>query len=220
MKILGYQPRELAIRSGFALIGVTIQGFGAATLRVAGVGVDPYSASNIGVGKLLGMSLGIYQLIINAVILIAMLIWGRKYIGTGSVFNMVCVGFFIDLFTAMYHDQFHLTSVSLPVEIVMLIIGTLIFTFGASFYMAAKVGTSPYDGISPMIVDHTGWHYRPVRLIQDISFLGLALLVGGPVGIGTIVTAFCCGPFIVFWDEKIGSPLIEHYSRPKVTEVE
>ena len=54
----------------FALIGVAIIGFGASLLRVGGVGLDPYTAANIGTGERLGLSLGVYQLMINLVLLI------------------------------------------------------------------------------------------------------------------------------------------------------
>ena len=49
--------KETGLRSLYALIGVAILGFGAALLRVGGVGLDPYTAANIGVGELLGLSI-------------------------------------------------------------------------------------------------------------------------------------------------------------------
>ncbi|WP_086347538.1 YczE/YyaS/YitT family protein [Candidatus Enterococcus clewellii] len=200
--------KETIIRSIFAFVGVGILAFGAATLRVGQVGLDPYTAANIGIGKTLGLSLGVYQLGINIVILLMVFIFGRKYIGIGTIINMVLTGFFIDFFTWVYQDIFTI-ELTLVIRALLLIVGVLIFTFGASFYMSAKLGNAPYDAIAPMIVDRTKFRYRSVRVIQDIAFVLLAFVFGGPVGVGTVINAFFTGPLIEFWNKKVSEPIIE-----------
>ncbi|MBL1224514.1 YczE/YyaS/YitT family protein [Enterococcus sp. BWR-S5] len=200
--------KETVIRSLFALLGVAILAFGAATLRIGQVGLDPYTAANIGIGDTLGLSLGVYQLAINIVILILVFIFGRKYIGIGTIINMVLAGFFIDFFTWVYTDIFAI-KLTLVIRAILLIAGVLIFTFGASFYMSAKLGNAPYDAIAPIIVDRTKASYRVVRVSQDIGFVLLAFIFGGPVGIGTVINAFFTGPLIEFWNKKVSEPLIE-----------
>lgn len=200
--------KETVIRSLFALIGVAILALGAATLRVGQVGLDPYTAANIGIGDTLGLSLGVYQLGINIVILVLVFIFGRKYIGIGTIINMVLTGFFIDFFTWLYTDIFSI-QLTIILRAILLIVGVLIFTFGASFYMSAKLGNAPYDAIAPIIVDRTNFRYRIVRVIQDIAFVLLAFLSGGPVGVGTVINAFFTGPLIEFWNTKVSEPLIE-----------
>lgn len=201
--------KETVIRSIFALVGVAILAFGAATLRIGQVGLDPYTAANIGIGDTLGLSLGVYQLAINIVILILVFLFGRKYIGIGTIINMVLTGFFIDFFTWMYTDIFSI-KLTLVIRAVLLVLGVLIFTFGASFYMSAKLGNAPYDAIAPIIVDRTNMSYRVVRVTQDIGFVLLAFLFGGPVGVGTVINAFFTGPLIEFWNKKVSEPLIEN----------
>ena len=72
--------KETWLRSLFALIGVAIIGFGASLLRVGGVGLDPYTAANIGTGERLGLSLGVYQLMINLVFVdLDFLFWSSAY---------------------------------------------------------------------------------------------------------------------------------------------
>lgn len=200
--------RELVIRSVYALIGVAILAFGAATLRIGQVGLDPYTAANIGIGSVLKLSLGIYQLIINLVILGLVFIFGKRYIGIGTVINMALTGFFIDFYTWIYTNFFTI-ELNLFSQSLLLILGVLIFTFGASFYMSAKVGNAPYDAIAPIVVEWTGAQYRLVRVIQDIIFVVIAFIFGGPVGIGTVINAFFTGPLIDFWNKKICEPLIE-----------
>ena len=79
----------------FALIGVAIIGFGASLLPRRWRRADPYTAANIGTGERLGLSLGVYQLMINLVLLILIFFFGRRHIGIGTVINMVLTGFLL-----------------------------------------------------------------------------------------------------------------------------
>jgi uncharacterized membrane protein YczE len=203
-----YMKREIALRSFFALIGVAILGLGASLLRVGGVGLDPYTAANIGTGELLGLSLGVYQLLINLVLLLLVFFFGRRHIGIGTVINMVLTGFFIDFYTAVF-EHFSVSPAGWLQQGFFLIIGILIFTFGASFYMSANLGSAPYDAIAPTIVERTKANYRVVRVIQDVAFATLGWLTDGPIGVGTFISAFLVGPLIKFWDDFVSVPIIE-----------
>lgn len=77
------------------LIGLVIIGIGASTLRVAGLGVDPFTAMNIGLSSMFGMQLGIFQIIVNAFILFYVYLKNKKAIGLGTILNMLLVGILI-----------------------------------------------------------------------------------------------------------------------------
>ncbi|MEJ6549642.1 MULTISPECIES: YczE/YyaS/YitT family protein [unclassified Corynebacterium] len=200
--------RETWLRSGYALFGVAVIGLGAAILQTGGVGVDPYTALNTGVSATVGWSLGTYQLVSNLVLFIPVLIWGRKYIGPGTVINMVLTGFFIDLFSYLLSPLVP-DDPSLLTMTVFFLAGIGVFAFGASAYMSAGVGTAPYDAIAPMIVDKTGWNYTAVRVPQDVITVIGAVLFKGQVGFGTVMTAFFNGPLIQFFTEKVNKPAVE-----------
>lgn len=199
--------KSLVLRAVYTMVGVLILGFGATILREGNVGMDPYTSANIAIGELLGLSLGVYQLGLNLVFLAVIFIFGRKYIGFGTVVNMVFVGFFIDMFTALF-NKFDIHAETLPMKIVFLVVGTLIFTFAVSLYTGADLGAAPYDACAPTIVDHTGWPYRVVRIIQDVTFTLIGFFFKGPIGVGTFINAFLTGPLITFWNEKVTGPLI------------
>ena len=200
--------KEIAIRTLYAFIGVAVLALGATFLREGNVGLDPFTSANIALGGVFGLSLGVYQLLVNLVILVAIFIFGRKYIGIGTVVNVVLAGFFIDLFTEVF-SGLGVTANSMVMQGVFLLVGIVLFTFGASFYMSADLGNAPYDAIAPTIVDHTGWQYRVIRVIQDVAFTMLAFFFQGPVGIGTFINAFCTGPLISLWNNRVSVPLIE-----------
>lgn len=199
-------------RALYSLIGVVLIGLGAAILRVGGVGVDPYTAMNNGLADLLGLSLGVTQLAMNLLWFVPVLIWGRHMIGIGTVLNMVLVGFFIDLFSGMLQPL--VPGEPTPgVMALLFAIGIVVFDIGASAYIAAGMGTAPYDAIAPMIVDRTGWAYQRVRVPQDLAVLVIAVLQHGPVGIGTVFTAFLNGPLIQFFQNRMHQPLIARLTR-------
>lgn len=129
-------------RSFWALVGVAVLGFGSAVLRVAQVGVDPYTAANIGISNTIGLDLGTYQLISNAVLLIPVFFLGRMYIGIGSIINMVMTGYFVQWFSALLSPLLPSEPTRL-VQTVLFLIGITLFAAGASMYMTAALGNAP-----------------------------------------------------------------------------
>ena len=153
------------------------------------------------------MELGTYQLLSNAVLFVPMLIWGRRYIGVGSIVNMVLAGYAVQGASALFAAV--LPAVRHPALVtVLFVIGIGVFALGASLYMTAALGTAPYDALAPMIVDATKAKYRLVRVLQDVLFLVLAIVFHGAIGVGTVVTAFFTGPLIEFWTRSVSTPLM------------
>ncbi|MCH4058259.1 MAG: hypothetical protein LKE89_10215, partial [Lactobacillaceae bacterium] len=80
---------------------------------------------------------------------------------------------------------------------------------GLSMYIVADVGVSPFDAITPMLLELFHSHrYRFIRIIQDTTTMLIAWLVGGPFGLVTLIVAFGTGPFIIFWRERVHSHLL------------
>ncbi len=199
----GYYVRRIF----WALVGIAVLSLGSAVLRVGQVGVDPYTAANIGISNTIGIDLGTYQLISNAVLFIPMLLWGRQYIGIGSIMNMILVGYFVQWFSDWLDPHFSDNPAAWQ-KMVMFAIGITLFSYGASLYMTSALGNSPYDSVAPIIVDHSNAPYRVVRVIQDLFFVVLAVIFHGTIGAGTVVTAFFTGPLIETFTEKVNKPLM------------
>jgi len=202
---------DLVRRAVWAVLGIAVLAAGSATLLSASVGVDPFTAANIGGSSRLGIDLGLYQLVVNLLLFVPVLIWGRRYIGLGTVLNMVLTGFFVQWFSALLAplvpaDPTRLTQAGL------FVVGIVLFTAGASAYMTAGIGTAPYDAIAPIVVDRSRVRYRVIRVAQDLIFVALAVVLGGPVGIGTVMTAFFAGPLIDFFTRRVNTPLLHRLS--------
>ena len=197
---------NLPAKLAFSCAGIVLISLGAAICNMGGVGVDPFTAMNMGAAELFGIRFGTYQVIVNLIILAIVFIMDRFQIGIGTIVNMVAVGYLIEFFTWAYAFVPHLPEGILR-SAVHLVAGTLVFTLGVSLYLKTRMGVSPIDAVAPIAVKLTGAPYTRCRIIQDIAVTVIAFLVGGPVGIFTIVAAFFTGPLITAWNRYLTVPL-------------
>lgn len=201
--------KDFTLRSFISIMGVVLLSFGAALSESMNMGLDPFTALNRGASSLLGFSLGNYQLVLNFIILALVFFLKRSLIGWGTIYNMVLVGYLVNIFKSLFDNFFDADSMSLAIRLLITVVAILFFTFGAALYMDTELGHSPYDAIAPVITDRTGWSYTPVRLGQDLLVVLGAYLLSGPVGISTIITGFFAGPLITFFSKNASKPLIE-----------
>lgn len=197
-------PRKLL----FSCVGIVILSLGIAVCRIGDVGVDPFTAMNMGFSQSIGMNFGTFQLIVNAAILVAIFFMDKWLIGIGTIVNMVAVGYLIEFFE-MPLSMLPAPDGNFLVMGVYLVVGTLLFTLGVSVYLRTSMGVSPYDAIAPAIrvkfLPKVKYVY--VRIAQDVVFLILAWVAGGPLGIFTLIAAFCAGPLITMWDKVFSKPV-------------
>ena len=92
-------------------------------------------------------------------------------------------------------------------RVVLMIIALILASLAASLYFVADMGVSAYDWIALTISDRKGWAFRVVRIATDFICVLTGGLLGAKVGIGTVLTAFCMGPIIQFFNEKVSTPL-------------
>ncbi|WP_241159196.1 YczE/YyaS/YitT family protein [Adlercreutzia sp. ZJ141] len=197
-------PRKLL----FSCVGIVFLSLGIAVCQMGSVGVDPFTAMNMGFSGSLGVNFGTFQLIVNAVILVAIFFMDKWLIGLGTIINMVAVGYLIDFFKVPL-SVLPAPDGNIIVMGIYLVAGTLLFTLGISSYLRTGMGVSPYDAIAPAIRSRLlpQVKYAYVRIGQDVLFLILAWIAGGPLGLFTLIAAFCAGPLIAMWDKIFSKPV-------------
>lgn len=182
------------------------------------MGADPFTAMNTGISGMIGMQFGTLQLIVNALILVLVFAFKRQFIGFGTIFNMVFVGYTAD-FIMWLLAKFQITFGTWPVRILLLIFAALLICIGDALYISADMGMSPYDAAGYIVETLTGKKisFRIARIILDIVCVGIGFVTGMQVGIewkiigiGTVILAFCTGPLIQFfrvhWSDKLLAP--------------
>lgn len=202
-----YLTKEMVKRILFMLVGVFFMGVGVQFLNRTNLGPDPFSAMNYGFAEIFGISFGTFQLLFNAVLFLIVLLKDRTLFGLGTIGNMVIVGYSAD-FTGWVVDQLGffptVEEMTIGIKIGIMIPTLILFLFAAALYMNCGLGTSPYDAL-PLLL-HRGIEkatkkqipYKFVRMLYDGIATVVALLVGGTVGVVTVLMVFTLGPCVDF----------------------
>lgn len=199
------RPPKFWTRLAMMITGVTVQGFGLSLLIRLALGTDPCSCLTQGVINYLPISFGTAQLLCHLVTFVFVLRFDMSYIGFGTIGNMVFLGYISDFFGWIWDSVLPQGFfASQPVRWGLLVPMLIVFILGASTYMTAGLGSSPYDAM-PFIISHKCKKipFKAIRMIWDISFMAAGFALGGDVGIVTLGVAFFLGPVISFMQKKL-----------------
>ncbi|MCQ2528275.1 MAG: hypothetical protein MJ108_04060 [Saccharofermentans sp.] len=194
--------KELLIRVVILLVGLTIAHLGVTLFLLADIGSDPFNVLIQGLFRksaLLPSGIagllthGRVHIIICFLIIAILLIVDRKYVKIGTILCMVCGGPIIDFFNWILGPLFA-GDISLPVKVVVNVIGCAILAFGMTIVIKSEAGTGPNDLVAIVISDKLKFKFSIMRVIVDLVFAGTGFILGGTVGLGTIICAFVVGP--------------------------
>ena len=194
-------------RTAIMIFSILLMGFAVSVFSYSGMGVDPFTALNMSVSKKIGIGFGFWQMCVNGVILIGVAITAKKLINIGTVFNMVGVGYVCQFFTGLY-DKFLPTEKVLAVKLICMALGVFLLSMSASLYFNCKLGVSPYDALGFVLEEKSKLKYKWCRVITDLICTVIAFLLSGPIGVGTVVTAFFMGPVVSFCDTRISQKIL------------
>lgn len=206
-----YLVRALAVVVGIEMVGIAVGLF-----KLAEMGADPFTAMNTGISSVLGMQFGTLQLLVNAGILVLIFLFKRQFIGFGTIFNMVFVGYTAD-FMMWLVGRLGITFATIPVRIAVLAVAALLICVGDALYISADMGMAPYDAAGYVVQTLTKEkvQFRIARIVLDIICVGIAFVTGTQagiqwkiIGIGTILLTFCTGPLIQFFRVRWSDPLL------------
>ncbi|WP_273832420.1 YczE/YyaS/YitT family protein [Guptibacillus sedimenti] len=186
--------RNKIIRWGFFFVGLAVLGLGIAmTIKGKTFGIGPWDVFHYGLFKQFGLTIGSWSIITGFIILAFTSLYTKTMPQLGAFLNMLLLGLFIDFFLYILPDPVTLLS-----QGIVFIVGIVVLGYGIGLYVTSGLGAGPRDGIMLLIVEKTGWRIDWVRNGIEIAVLLLGWLLGGPVGIGSIVIAFMLGKIIQF----------------------
>jgi uncharacterized membrane protein YczE len=179
-----------AARGGALLAGLTGYGFSMAVMVEAGLGLDPWDVFHQGLAGRTGMTIGIASAVVGVVVLLAWIPL-RNRPGIGTVANVIVIAVTVDAALAVLP-----TPAALPVRIAMMLGAVTLNAISTVLYIGAGLGPGPRDGLMTGLVARTGLSIRLVRTSIEATVLTVGWLLGGTVGIGTVVYAFGIGPLV------------------------
>ena len=139
------------------------------------------------------MTHGYVHMGVSFLIILVLLVVDRSYIRIGTLLCMVLGGPIIDVFTILLGGLINAQS-AMALRLVALVAGCVILAFGMTIVIQSKAGTGPNDLVAVVISDKTRWKFGVVRICVDVCFALAGFLLGGTVGLGTIICAFLVGP--------------------------
>ncbi len=181
------------------MLGVFFMGFWLSFLIRANLGTDPCSFMNLTVARRLGILFGTWQVILNAVLFVPVILFGREYIGFGTIANMLFIGYIADFFGWIWDNIIPSAFfTNTPTRILTFAVSLLMFIISASLYMNANMGVAPYDAIPLMIKKYLLKKppFAIIRICFDFTAVLIGILCGGIPNIGIILMSLLLGPII------------------------
>lgn len=191
-----------------AIVGIFFIGTGVAFNAAAALGNDPIGIMYDGirnVAKLSPEQLGMASNIVNISLVVLVLFLNRHYINIGTLIYIVPYGTIVDMGRKIYYVIFKVQT--LPTQIIGAGLGCLFLYLGVAMFIAADIGLDPFTGIVMVLRDKCKKEYKVVKICFDIVCILIGFILGGKIGIITILTAATAGPVIQLFADCIKKQL-------------
>jgi uncharacterized membrane protein YczE len=179
--------RELLRRFPPLVVGLFVIGFSIAISVRAELGLAPWDVLHQGIAKSAGISIGVVLMLVGLVVLLAWIPLHQQ-LGLGTILNTLSIGLIANLGLALIPEQHALAT-----RVALLAIAMIGFGLGGGLYIGSGLGPGPRDGLMTAITAR-GYRLWVVRTIIECSALVVGFLLGGTVGIGTVLIALTIGP--------------------------
>lgn len=171
-------------------LGLCLFGFALALMVRATLGLDPWNVFQQGLTGLTGLTLGQVSIAIGVMVMLAWIPLRQKP-GYGTLANIFVIGLTVDASLAV-----------LPVfegpwlRAALMVAGVVLNAIGCAAYIGAGMGPGPRDGLMTGLHQRLGWSIRVSRLSIEATVLAAGWLLGGAVGVGTVLYAIAMGPLV------------------------
>lgn len=186
----GHRLSRVSMRGLALVVGLVGYGFSMAVMVRAGLGLDPWDVFHQGLAGRTGMTIGIASAVVGVAVLLAWIPL-RNRPGIGTVANVIVIAVTVDAGMALLPSPSEL-----PVRVAMMLGAVLLNAVSTVLYIGAGLGPGPRDGLMTGLVKRTGLSVRLVRTSIEAGVLAVGWLLGGTVGVGTLVYAFGIGPLV------------------------
>jgi uncharacterized membrane protein YczE len=167
--------------------GLVLYGISSSLLVLAGLGLDPWDVFHQGLSRTFGLAIGTWAIIVGVLVL---LLWIplRQRPGIGTVSNVILVGLTMDVVLGHAGPPHAMAA-----RIGCLVCGVLLNGVATGAYIGAGLGPGPRDGVMTGLASR-GHSIRVVRTGLEVTVLATGWLLGGTVGVGTVLYALSIGP--------------------------
>ncbi len=161
--------------------GLLLLTFAISLIVKSDIGASPWDAANSGLSEITPLTLGVWTTLTGVILVLGISIITK----TKPVYLSILVG----LTTGILIDfwSYVLTLINVSPNFFLGIIGIVIFALGISLYTKTDYAPNPIDNFMVCLMKRYQINYGKAKVITDVIGLIIALIVGGPIGIGTII---------------------------------
>lgn len=191
-------------RIAVLLIGLAIAHLGVTFFLLAELGSDPFNVLIQGLFRtvsgwnMLSLTHGTVHIAVSLLIVLVLLLIDKCYVRIGTFLCMILGGPIIDVFTLAFRGIVNSES-GIVIRVGAVVLGCVILAFGMTIVIKSQAGTGPNDLVAVVISDKRNWKFGIVRIAVGLVFAGTGFLLGGTVGIGTIICVAVVGPVAQFF---------------------
>ncbi|MDQ3570397.1 MAG: hypothetical protein M3396_07190 [Actinomycetota bacterium] len=181
--------------------GLVACGLGLALMVLARLGLGPWDVLHQGISERTALPMGTLVILVGFLVLLG---WVplRQRLGIGTVCNVVLIGLVIDAVLAVAPEPEGLAT-----RWTYLLVGLMLMGLGSGMYIGAGLGPGPRDGLMTGLAAR-GYSLRLVRTLIELSALGAGWVLGGTVGVGTLLFAVGIGPLVQLFLGRMTIPAL------------
>lgn len=200
--------KQILLRTTKLFIGLFLYAVGIVFTINANLGLAPWDIFHQGLSKHINVTMGQVSISIGVILVILNSVFKEK-VGWGTLGNMLFIGIFMDI---LMLNNLIPVSTSIITGIIMMALGMIIISFASYLYISSAFGAGPRDGLMVLLTKKTGKSVSFIRNSIEISVSILGYMLGGSVGIGTVIMAFSLGYFVqfIFKIMKFNIGTVEH----------
>ena len=180
---------RIVLRFSKLIFGLFLYAVGIVLTIKANIGYGPWEVFHVGLGKTIGISIGNASIIVGLIIIVITVLMGEK-VGVGTILNMILIGLFLDI---LLISNIVPIIENIYVGILVLVLGLYIISIGSYFYIGSGFGAGPRDGLMVALTRKTKLPIGVIRSIIELIATIIGWLLGGMVGIGTLISVIAIG---------------------------
>ncbi|OFE16057.1 hypothetical protein BA895_20830 [Humibacillus sp. DSM 29435] len=183
------------------MVGLTLYGLSMAMMIRGALGLDPWDVFHSGLASRVPLTFGQVTIVVGALVL---LLWWplRQWPGFGTIANVVVIGVAADVGLGLLT-----TPDTIWARGLLLAFGIVLNGLAGGLYIGSQLGPGPRDGLMTGFARRTGLSIRVVRTTIEVVVLVVGWVLGGPVGVGTVLYAVSIGPLVQFFLPRLTVPL-------------
>lgn len=186
--------KNITKRIAKLLLGIFLYSIGIVMTINANLGLAPWDVFHQGISINAGITMGQASIYVGLVFVVLDSFLGEK-LGWGTITNIVLIGIFIDI---LMLNQLIPVFDSIALSVLLMLSGLFVIGIASYFYISAGLGSGPRDGLMVALTKKTSKSVRFIKNCMELSVLAIGYVMGGSIGIGTVVMALSSGYFVQY----------------------